>query len=313
MNIKRKLNKNRFYKWVVTTFHKIIVKVNPAWEMKRCYKILYGKSPDLKTPKELVEKIYWLQLHSDTSLWTKCADKYAVREYIGECGFSDFLPKLYGKWNTVEEVDFEALPTSFVLKTNNSCGTVLIVKDKSRLDMDKAAKDLKRWMKDTYGYRGAQLHYLRIKPCIIAEEFLVADEEQSRISPKSLIDYKVYCFHGKPECIWVAFNRTKDGVWMNLFDTEWNEMGNKVIDGFEDYYFYHPEVKFDKPSCLQKILEMASILSKPFAEVRVDFYIIGDKPVVGELTFTSGTGFFTEDYYKYLGSRIDLTKVKKIK
>jgi hypothetical protein len=54
------------------------------------------------------------------------------------------------------------------------------------------------------------------------------------------------------------------------------------------------------------MLEMASKLSKPFKEVRVDFYVIKDKPVIGELTVTSGYGYFTEEYYNYLGSKFDL-------
>jgi len=36
-------------------------------------------------------KINWLQFNSDTSLWTKYADKYLVRDYVKECGFEDVL------------------------------------------------------------------------------------------------------------------------------------------------------------------------------------------------------------------------------
>ena len=61
------------------------------------------------------------------------------------------------------------------------------------------------------------------------------------------------------------------------------------------------------------MLKMASALSKPFAEVRVDFYIIKDRPYIGELTFTTGTGYLTDSYYQHLGSLIDLSKVKRIR
>ena len=313
MRIKHILNKFRGYRKIATAIHKRKVERNPIEEMNRCYRLVYKKDPDLQNPKDFLEKVYWLQLYSDTSLWTKCADKYRAREYVAECGLQDYLPKLYGVWKTGKEIDFDSLPDSFVLKTNNSCGTVIIVKDKNALDQRRTRKQLEAWLKEPFGYRGAQLHYLKIPPCIIAEELLAPDEEQKRISPLSLIDYKVFCINGKPECIWVAYNRTSDGLWMNLYDTEWNVMNENVKENFAGHYHHHPEVELKKPLCLEEMLKMASALSKPFAEVRVDFYVIKDRPYIGELTFTTGTGYLTDSYYQHLGSLIDLSKVKRIR
>ena len=61
---------------------KLIIRVKPEWEVKRCYKKVFGYAPNLNYPKDLIEKIYWLELNTDTSLWTKCTDKYLVRDYI---------------------------------------------------------------------------------------------------------------------------------------------------------------------------------------------------------------------------------------
>lgn len=72
-------------------------------------------------------------------------------------------------------------------------------------------------------------------------------------------------------------------------------------------------VTIPKPDVLDKMLDMASVLSKPFVEVRVDFYIINNIPVIGELTFSTGYGSYTEEFYDYLGSMIDLNKVKKVR
>lgn len=58
-----------------------------------------------------------MQFNNDTSLWTKYADKYLARDYIKECGYTANLPKLYGKWDSADEIDFNELPESFVLKT----------------------------------------------------------------------------------------------------------------------------------------------------------------------------------------------------
>ena len=159
------------------------------------------------------------------------------------------------------------------------------------------------------GYSNAQLHYLPIKPCIIAEELLHPSEEDKRISPSSLIDYKIWCFSGKPVCILVTYDR-KGGIhYVDMYDTEWNRKDdclNKKRAKFRD-------TPIPKPACLQQMVEMASVLSKPFPEVRVDFYVVNDSPVIGELTFSTGYGNYTLEMYDYLGSFIDLSKVKRIR
>ena len=266
----------------------------------------------MEEPKDLVEKTYWLQLHSDTSLWTRCADKYGLRGYVEELGLKQYLPNLYGKWDKAEDIDLSGIDKPCILKTNNGCAQCVIVKDPKSVDIAEIREKFKRWLKVPYGYAGGQLHYTRIKPCVIAEELLESPEEDKKISPNSLIDYKVWCFSGEPECIWVAYNR-HNGVCvdMALYDVNWNPIPQFLRNTVTDTY--RPENVIPKPLCLEEMLEVASKLSKPFPEVRADFYIIDNKPVIGELTFTAGYGFYTDEYYDYLGSKIDLTKVKQIK
>lgn len=54
------------------------------------------------------------------------------------------------------------------------------------------------------------------------------------------------------------------------------------------------------------MLRYAAILSEGFPEVRVDLYEIKGRVIFGEMTFTSGYGFFTSEYYDYLGSMVML-------
>ena len=291
-----------WYKYLLAKHRKRIVEKDPEVEMRRVYSKVFNKEPDLVHPKDLIEKIYWMQLHSDTTLWSRCADKYAVRGYVEDCGLAKYLPKNYGKWDDPMEIEFDKLPQEFVLKTNNGCGTVLIVKDKTTLNQEETRKKLKKWLKLPYGWSGAQLHYTRIKPCVIAEELLHQSEYKNHISPNSLVDYKVWCFSGVPESVWVAYNR-HDVKYVNmaLFDTQWNPMPQHLHSIETDKY--NPDVIIPKPVCLDKMLEIASVLSKPFPEVRVDFYEIDGRPVIGEMTFSSGYGFYTKDYYRYLGDK----------
>lgn len=292
--------------------YKRIYENDPRLAAYGLYDRIYGNHDnfDIDNPKSLLEKITWLELYSDTSLWTLCADKYRMREYVAQCGLEDHLPRLYGHWDNPDDIDFRLLPKEFVLKANNGCGTVKVVRDKDKLNENKIKKELKRWLKHKFGYMGAQTHYLSIKPCILAEELLHQSDEQNAISPNSLIDYKVYCMDGEPESVWVAFNRHNvTCVNMALYDLNWNPIPQHLINGKHDTY--NPDVEIPKPDCLGELLEIARKIAKPFPEVRVDFYLIDNKPVIGELTFSSGYGFFTDDYYNYLGSKIDLSKVKR--
>ena len=41
-----------------------------------------------------------------------------------------YLPKLYGIYKNVADINFDELPNSFVLKTNHDCGGVVLVPNK---------------------------------------------------------------------------------------------------------------------------------------------------------------------------------------
>ena len=296
--------KNLFvYQYLAAYVHKIMVKLNPKREMERVYKKVFHKKPNIDKPQNLIEKIYWLQLYSDTSMWTKCADKYLVREYLHDLGMDNYLPKLYGKWESVDEISFDSLPPNYILKTNNGCGTCIIVRDKDK-EYDDIRKQLKQWLIVPYGWSGAQIHYTRIKPCIIAEQLMENSSKDNEVSPLSLIDYKIWCFNGEPESIFVVYNRNGHYAKIALYDTDWNMLDNKMIP--TEYKTIDLDTHIERPKCLDEMLIVARKLSAPFKEVRVDLYVVEDKPVFGELTFTTGYGYFTEEYYNYLGGKFEV-------
>lgn len=289
---------------------KILFQIDPKIEINRCYRNAFNKMPNLNNPQDLIEKIYWMELNTDTSLWTKCADKYLMREYVKECGCESYLPKLLAKWDSAAEMDFSSLPNEFILKTNNGCETCYIVHDKYKEDILKVKHLFNKWMKIEFGYAHSQIHYLGIKPCIIAEELLSQSSEEKKFSPSSLVDYKVWCINGIPESIWVAYDRKEEYVGMDLYDTKWNRMPDKLVS--INHYRYNESIHIPKPICLDEMLQVATTLSKPFPEVRVDFYVINNKPIVGELTFSTGYGYFTYEYYGYLGNKTDISKLRGI-
>lgn len=288
--------------------YKISVLKNPKVEANRTYYSVFKKNINWDNPKNLIEKIYWLQFNTDTSLWTKCADKYLVRDYVKECGYENNLAKLYGKWDIIDDIDFLKLPRQFVLKANNGCGTVMIVRNKEDLNIKETKKKLKRWLNLPYGYNGAQLHYTKIKPYIIAEELLENKKEDMLNNSNVLIDYKIWCINGEPDAIIVVYDRTETNYSLSAFDLDWNNISEFVLETSQGTY---GGIGIEKPKSLGKLIEMAEKLSEGIPQVRVDLYEVNGKPVFGEMTFTTGYGDESLEYFEYLGSKIDLSKIKK--
>lgn len=119
-------------------YRKCVYWLNRHWPVlvaKLRFRKMFGRSLDLNNPKDINEKILWLSLFSDISEWSRLADKYAVRQYVEDLGLGQYLIPLLGKWNKVEDIDWDSLPDGFVLKSNNGSGTVKIVTNKANLDL----------------------------------------------------------------------------------------------------------------------------------------------------------------------------------
>lgn len=94
----------------------------PETLLKIRYRYVFKKSLNLTNPQDLNEKILWAKLYSDTSKWTELADKRAVRDYVEKIGLGDILVKLYATWYKKEDVNFDVLPETFIIKANNGDG-----------------------------------------------------------------------------------------------------------------------------------------------------------------------------------------------
>lgn len=221
------------------------------------------------------EKIQWLKLYDATELKTRLVDKYLVREWVKEEIGEEHLVPLLGVWDNFDDIDFDALPNQFVLKTNHGSGSVYIVKDKSKLDINDARNKFDGWMSKNFAFGfGFEMQYLNVPPKIIAEEYL---EEFDQV-----YDYKFVCFNGECKFIWVDTDRFT-GHKRTLFTTDWQVM---------DEYIIHPKSDraLPKPKCLEEMIKYAEKMSRDFAHARVDFYEVNGHVYFGEMTFTSSSG-----------------------
>lgn len=297
--------KERVYWFLRNRYTSYIQYYHPRLLADLLYHDLYNKWIDWDNPQTLDEKINWLEFYTDTSLWTKCADKYRVREYVKSKGLEDILIPLYGKWDRADEIEFDKLPNKFVLKPNNGHTDLIIVKDKSKLCRKKAVEQLSLSGADQF-LKSAEPHYLYIKPCIIAEMLLETD------NPLGLVDYKIKVFNGRPFCIGTWANRTQmtDQGDFGIYDLDWNPKYEWISAGSMN------NTLIPKPKRLDEMLEYATILGRDFEQVRVDFYEVDGRVYFGEMTFTSSGGRdtdYTSEAQLIMGQHIELDFSKKVK
>jgi hypothetical protein len=307
---------NTLYRFISKLIHESWAVISPKSYVKYLYKKILHRDLDIENPKDYNEKLEWLKIYSDMSLWTKCADKYEVRDYVIQCGLEKILVPLYGCWKDARYINFDNLPEKFVLKTNNAFGRSIIVTDKSKLDIVSARKQLNKWVRDRYGLMSFEPHYWKIKRVIIAEKYLQND---SITAPTSLlVDYKFWCIHGEPDIIMILYDRQyfTDGTKIIdqkmracVFDLDWN-IRPDIISGF---LAKDEPPQIPRPQCLDEMINICRILSKPFVTVRVDLYEVDGKVYFGELTFTPGghKNYFTEEYFLKMGQKIDLSRAER--
>lgn len=271
--------------------------------INRRWKRTYGHKIDWKNPKDINEKMQWLICFGDTSKWSLCADKYRVREFLKERGLEHLAVKLYGIWNDANEIEYDSLPDKFILKCNHDSGTCIVVDKKKGFNREEVNQKLNDSLKVKFGYINGELFYNKIKPCIIAEEFL---ESSDCGFSSTLVDYKLWSFDGKPYCTWACYNRENGHSYVNVYDMDWNVHPEYSV--FNDHY-RDGKGLVPKPKTFDKMIEAASILSKGFPEVRVDFYEVNGKLYFGELTFMTLFGqidFYTNEFLIELGQQCKL-------
>lgn len=248
-------------------------------DLQRRYLEMTGRHLNLDEPETFTEKIQWTKLFDLDEEKTTLSDKYAVRSWVeGRIG-EEYLIPLYGCWDHANEIDFDALPSSFVLKTNNACGTNIIVRDKGEIDAQLARSQLDAWLEMDFGWETFEAQYMSIPPKIIAEKLLIGERGSDPT------DYKFLCFNGKPEYIWVTDDRSTNHTELTL-NTDWTKAD------WRDASTKEPETLPEKPKELELMLEIARKLSTGFSHVRVDLYCVSGRVYFGEMTFTSGSGFF---------------------
>ena len=264
--------------------------------LKTIFPLKVGYKLNLNNPQTYNEKIQWLKLYDRNPKYTTMVDKAEAKKYVAGIIGEEYIIPTIAVYDSVEEIDFDKLPSQFVLKVTHDSGGIVICKDKSKLDIPSTLALLNKSLKTNYYWKNREWPYKNVKPRIIAEQYM---EDESGWQLK---DYKIFCFNGEPKFIEVDYDRYI-GHKLNVYDLNWN---------FIDFYMTSPNdknVRIEKPAKLDEMLDIAKKLSVGLKFVRVDLYSINENIYFGELTHYPGSGFIDfhpKEYDNKLGGMLSL-------
>ena len=268
--------------------------------IKKLFKLKMGYEPDLDNPKTYNEKLQWLKLNDRNPEYTAMVDKYLSKQYVAERIGEEYVVPLLGVWDSFDEIDFDKLPERFVLKTTHDCGGVVICKDKSTFDRDKAKAFLNKHLAYEYFYHCREWPYKDVKPRILAEEYLEGMDE--------FVEYKMFCFSGKVKMVLVCKGQAHGaGRTYDYCDTDLNRFPFTSLNP-------NSEGELPVPEQMPELIALAEKLSEGIPQLRVDTYLADGKIYLGELTFFHNGGmakFDPPEWDEKLGEWIELSTCKK--
>lgn len=242
--------------------------------LKKLFRIRMGGNLDLTNPKTFNEKLQWLKLHDRKPEYTALVDKAKVKEIVAEKIGEEYIIKTLGVYDKWEDVDFDKLPKSFVIKCTHDSGSVIVVKDKNLFNRKKAKKKINKRLKNNYYYGNREWPYKNVKPRIIVEEYLDGGAD--------LPDYKFFCFDGKVKALFVATGRPFD-TRFDFYDENFERL--PFLNGHKN-----AEIEISKPQNFELMKALAETLSEGIPHVRIDFYEVGGAVKFGEFTFYHWSG-----------------------
>jgi len=242
--------------------------------------------PKFSKPKTFSEKLIVRKFTVEPKKLSKFVDKYTVRQHVKDTIGEEYLIPLIKSVPYLKVSDFTDLPRSFVIKTSNGGGgeNVLIVEDKSELDLDKICKQFNAYLKIKVG-RIVDEHFYDVESPRIVFEKLIKLNSGGYPS-----DFKLHIFQGESDNTEIVIVQ----VDADRFENHKRSLYNEDLELLD----YNIQPKYDTlgasyhfPSNMKELILLAKKLASPFKYVRVDMYNVDGLIYFGELTFCHGSGW----------------------
>lgn len=182
--------------------------------------------------------------------------------------------------NTFSEIENYRVTQDCIIKPTHLASKCIFKKKNDILnDLDK--QKIKNWFFQNLYYGHRERNYLHLRPKIIVEPIIFNNE--------NLIDFKFFCYKGKPRIIMLDFDKftNKSRVF---YDAEWNKIDVSLGK-------FKINKGFSKPKNLDEMLGLSERISKYFEFTRVDLYTNENDILIGEVTHThaAATQIFIPD------------------
>jgi hypothetical protein len=288
------------------TYVKIHIKKsknNPEKYLINLGKICLKFKMNLNDPQTFNEKLNWNKLNYHNELMDFVVDKINAKKYVLSKNLDDIIIKTIGTYSNIEDIDYNSLPNSFVVKNTLDSGGVYICKDKKNININKLKEKLSSFKKEMFD----GVHWA-LETAYSENNKIIVEELIDTLDGHSPADYKFFCFNGEPEFLFVGTERDID-VKFDFYDINFNWLN--VRQGHKNN-LNRPK----KPKNYERMLDICRILSKDFPHVRVDLYNIDGKIYFGELTFYHFAGLTPFEPRKWdyeFGKFFDITKIQHLK
>lgn len=243
--------------------------------ISKIYKFRTGKSLNLENPSSFNEKMYWLKLNDRKPFYTLLCDKIEVKKIIEKELGPEYIVPTIDTWDSSDDIDFEKLPNKFVLKCNHDSGSVIVCRDKSKLNIKKTRKAINKCLKTDYFLKTREWPYKNINRKVFAEQYVESEDGTS------MVDYKFFCFNGEPKFLYVSQGlENHQTASISFFDLDGNRLPFKRSD-------FKAIEHFEKPSNFEEMKKIAKTLAKlsQSKHVRIDLYSINNRIYFSEFTF----------------------------
>lgn len=239
----------------------------PVGLKRRLLFVYYNhKLPHFNRPVTFSDKVNWRILNDRRPLLEWTCDKLAMKEYAENAGLDLHVPRTFWSGSDLRELSEVELPEHWVLKPNHRSG--LIHFGGGPADQRELSRATAGWLDRFESSKMREWAYGTARPMLLVEELLGPPG-----APPP--DYKIFVFDGEPDLIEMV-NRY-DGNEQRLYRTDWTPL--EVLYGPQGIAPVAPP-----PPGLDRMLDIARQLGKPFDFIRVDLYDVDGAIVFGELT-----------------------------
>jgi hypothetical protein len=257
----------------------------------RGHRRAFGELPRLVRPRRFNEHLLRSKLTRDgrSALRARVSDKELVKAFVEERLGPGLTARTLAVLRTKDEVASFSFPPACAVKPTHASGLVLL---RRAGEAPPEPAQILPWLALDYYREGREPNYRALEPKVIVEELLLDAEGEVPA------DYKAFCFRGTPAFLQVDVDRFS-GHLRSFYSPRWRELDFGML--------YPRELRpLDPPPQLAGLLAAARRLSEPFPFMRVDFYCVGGRLVVGELTSfpENCRGRFLPDRADHLAGRL---------